>query len=298
MNMPLAVTKSATLYAVKALTEPDEPANSGSYRPVEVVAPEGLVVNPPFGAAVVGGNHETSARVVDVVLGALSEAAPDRAVAAGTGTSGVLAYGGTEHDRNFICVEVHGCGQGAGTDCDGGNAHRVSIANTGNTPVEALESSYPLRVLSYGISSDGGGAGRHRGGCGIERRVRFEHEGWVTLTAERAVAPPYGLRGGEPAAPTRAELRRTGGDVEVLPSKTAPILVRAGDELFLKCAGGGGYGPPRERDPVLVQRDLDDGYVSPEAARDTYGVTVVAATSGTEGEWTVLDGGEPVGAKS
>ncbi|WP_199435261.1 hydantoinase B/oxoprolinase family protein [Qaidamihabitans albus] len=287
MNMALSVCFAACVYAIKALTDPESPANSGAYRPVTVTAPPGTVVNVTYPGAVVAGNHETSARVADCVTGALAAALPDRVVAAGAGSTGVLVYGGHHEDRDFICVEMHGAGQGGGLDADGGNAHRVSIANTGNTPVEALELAYPLTVLDYRISEDAGGAGRFRGGCGIQRRVRFDATGWITIVAERGSHPPYGLFGGQPAEPTRVVLTRAGGDVQELPTKTPPLLVHPGDELFLKCAGGGGYGPPQQRDRQALQDDLDDGYVTPRSARDRYGADIVRDVQRPDGQWVV-----------
>jgi N-methylhydantoinase B len=293
MNMALAVCYAACVYAIKALTDPDNPANSGAYRPVTVTAPLGTVVNVAYPGAVVAGNHETSARVADCVTGALAEALPDRVVAAGAGSSGVMVFGGNIDGNDFICIEMHGAGQGGGLDADGGNAHRVNIANTGNTPVEALEMSYPMTILEYRITDDGGGAGRFRGGCGIQRRVRFDAEGWLTIVAERGSVPPYGLFGGKSAQPTRVELIRA-GKTTVLPTKTAPLVVAPGDELILKCAGGGGYGDPRERDVRRLQRDIDDGYVSTRTAREVYGATLEEDPSRTDGRWVVS---RPKGAK-
>ncbi|MGB3482600.1 MAG: hydantoinase B/oxoprolinase family protein [Mycobacterium sp.] len=287
MNMALSVCFAACVYAVKALTDPDGPANSGAYRAVSVTAPLGTVVNVAYPGAVVAGNHETSARVADCVTGALASAVPERVVAAGAGSSGVLVFGGNRDGDDFICVEMHGAGQGGGHGADGGNAHRVNIANTGNTPVEALETSYPITVLEYSITDDGGGAGEYRGGCGVQRRVRFDSEGWLTIVAERGTVPPYGLFGGQPAAPTQVVLTDDSGEPRVLPTKTAPLPVRAGDELFLKCAGGGGFGDPRERSAARLQSDLDNGYVSPAAARAAYGAEVTEDSSRAEGPWVV-----------
>lgn len=287
MNMALAVCYAACVYAVKALTDPDAPANSGAYRPVKVTAPLGTVVNVAYPGAVVAGNHETSARVADCVTGALASALPDRVVAAGAGSSGVMVFGGNTDGNDFICVEMHGAGQGGGKDADGGNAHRVNIANTGNTPVEALEMSYPLTVLEYAITEDGGGAGEYRGGCGIQRRVRFEDEGWLTIVADRGTVAPYGLFGGKPAAPSVVVIDRVSKGAEPLPTKTAPLLIAAGDELFFKCAGGGGYGDPAKRAPESLQADLDNGYVSPEVARTVYKADIREDRDRADGAWVV-----------
>jgi N-methylhydantoinase B len=286
MNMALSVCFAACVYAVKSLTDAESPANSGASRSITVTAPLGTVVNVAYPGAVVAGNHETSARVADCVSGALASALPDRVVAAGAGSSGVMVFGGNTNGRDFICVEMHGSGQGGGLDADGGNAHRVNIANTGNTPVEALELAYPMTVLEYRISDDAGGAGEFRGGCGIQRRVRFEEEGWLTIVAERGEHPPYGLFGGLAARPSQVQLRR-GGELEQLPTKTAPLVVQKGDELFLKCAGGGGFGDPAARASTSLQADLDDGYVSVSSARKLYGATVSEDSARSEGRWVV-----------
>lgn len=287
MNMALSVCYAACVYAIKALTDPDSPANSGAYRPITVTAPEGTVVNVSYPGAVVAGNHETSARVADCVTGALAEALPDRVVAAGAGSTGVLVFGGHDADRDFICVEMHGAGQGGGAGADGGNAHRVNIANTGNTPTEALELEYPMTVIEYRITDDAGGAGEFRGGCGIQRRVRFDAPGWITIVAERGTVAPYGLFGGGRPEPTQVVLTRADGSVEELPTKTAPLLVAAGDELFLKCAGGGGYGDPVDRTVEALQADVDNGYVSPDSAATTYGAVVLEDAGRADGKWVV-----------
>jgi len=162
MNAPLAVTVSAACYAIKCITDPENLPNSGSYRPIKVNAPYGTVVNPMPPAAVIAGNHETASRIVDVIIGAMASAVPDRVCAAGSGSSGVLSLGARVRedgrDRELLMVETHGAGQGANRYGDGVNARRVNVGNTGNTPSEALEISFPLHILRYAISEDGGGA--------------------------------------------------------------------------------------------------------------------------------------------
>lgn len=162
MNAPLAVTVSATFYAIKCLTDPQNPANSGSYRPVTINAPLGSVVNPRPPAPVVAGNHETGSRIADVVISALSEALPKRVCAADSGSSALLLLGTQieRHEgmpRELVMVEVHGAGHGANFLHDGLNARRTNIGNTANTPNEILEDAFPITVISYGISPDGVG---------------------------------------------------------------------------------------------------------------------------------------------
>lgn len=291
MNAPVAVTISAVCYAVKALIDPQNPANSGSYRPLTLTLPEGTVVNPLPPSPVVAGNHETASRISDVIFGALSQAIPERVCAAGSGTSGVIVLGArileNGRERESVMVETHGAGQGGNVDGDGVNARRVNVGNTGNTPAEVLETSFPIQVLRYAISEDGAGAGRTRGGTGITRMLRLEHDATLTITAERAVVAPYGLFGGRPAPPAEFWAELPNGEHRRFPSKTAPIALPAGTVVHIRCAGGGGYGPPGERPLERIQDDIDDGYVSPERARELYGVALQEDPGRAEGRWVV-----------
>ena len=291
MNAPLAVTVSAACYAIKCITDPENLPNSGSYRPIKVNAPSGTVVNPMPPAPVIAGNHETASRIVDVIIGAMASAVPDRVCAAGSGSSGVLSLGARVRedgrDRELLMVETHGAGQGANRYGDGVNARRVNVGNTGNTPSEALEMSFPLHILRYAISEDGGGAGRKRGGTGILRELRLDYDATVTLTADRAKFAPYGLFGGLPAPKAEFWVDLPDGTRKALSSKTAPIHFPKGTIIHFRAAGGGGYGPPAERDLAAIQADLDDGYISPTGAREYYGVAVKNDPDRAEGSWVV-----------
>jgi N-methylhydantoinase B len=291
MNAPLAVTVSAACYAIKCITDPENLPNSGSYRPIKVNAPYGTVVNPMPPAPVIAGNHETASRIVDVIIGAVASVVPERICAAGSGSSGVLSLGARVRsdgrDRELLMVETHGAGQGANRHGDGVNARRVNVGNTGNTPSEALEMSFPLHILRYAISEDGGGAGRTRGGTGILRELRLDHEATVTLTADRAKFAPYGVFGGLPAPKAEFWVKLPDGTQRVLNSKTAPIHFLKGTIIHFRAAGGGGYGPPAERDLPAIQADLDDGYISPAGARENYGVVVAHDPERAEGSWVV-----------
>lgn len=281
VNAPLAVTLSAAYFAVKAVTEPHTESNSGSYRPITVNAPSGTIVNPVAPAPVVAGNHETAARIADAVLGALAKAVPERVCAAGTGSSSVLIVSGRRpisagqaEDCNRIMYEVHGAGQGANIGTDGANARRTSIGNTGNTPTEILETTYPIFVENYGIARDGGGAGRHRGGCSITRTVRFTEDVTVTIAADRTKSQPYGLQGGMPGRSAAFTLVDVDGSETQLDARMAPMNIKAGTTLIFQTAGAGGYGSPIDRSVEEVQSDLDDGYISPQSAVDCYGVSL------------------------
>ncbi|MGO2751540.1 MAG: hydantoinase B/oxoprolinase family protein [Pseudoclavibacter sp.] len=287
MNSPHGVTVSAALFALKALAEPHTASNSGSYRPVTVLAPKGTIVNPHEPAPVVAGNHETSARIADVVLGALSKAVPELVPAAGTGSATVLIVGRDGAVDDSIMYEVHGAGQGASVARDGSHARRTSIGNTGNTPSELLEAAHPVRVISYSLTQDGGGAGRRRGGAGITRVVEFTEDSTVTIVADRDQSAPYGLFGGLDGGRARFELTLPDGEVRLLGSKTPPSSVPAGARLVFTCAGAGGYGAPAERSLEAIQDDLDDDYVTPDAVRRDYGVEVVLDPSRVEGAWVV-----------
>jgi N-methylhydantoinase B len=299
MNAPLAVTVSATCYAIKCLTDPENEPNSGSYRPIKVVAPAGSVVNPIAPAPVVAGNHETASRIADTIIGALATALPDKVCAAGSGSSGILSLGARVRDgsreRELLLVEPHGSGQGANRDGDGVNARRVSIGNTGNTPCEVMEMTFPIHIQRYAISNDGGGAGRRRGGTGILREIRLEHDATVTLTAERAKFGPYGLFGGLAAPKAEFWARLPDGTEHTLNSKTAPLHFPKGTIVHFRCAGGGGYGLPHEREIERIQSDLDDGYVSLDAARELYGVEVHHEPDRAEGPWVARRPNAPGG---
>jgi N-methylhydantoinase B len=237
LNCPLSVTKSAVYYVVRVLTDPDIPPSAGAYRPVHVTAPPGTVVNARPPAAVAGGNVETSSRIADVTMAALGQAVP--APAAGQGTMNNLTLG---NDR-FTYYETLGGGQGACPDAPGPSGVHVAMSNTLNTPIEAFEVEFPLRVTEYALRRGSGGGGRHRGGDGIVREVEaLEPMTFALLTERRRTAPP-GAAGGTAGTPGRNLIMREGGEPGVLPSKAEGTL-QPGDRLRLETPGGGGYGEP------------------------------------------------------
>jgi N-methylhydantoinase B len=284
MNAPIAVTTSATWFAIKCITDPENPANSGSYRPVRVIAPPGSVLNCQYPRPVVLSNHETAYRVADMVLGALAPAIPDRVVAAGAGTAGVFVVGGIDSrpeggGRRFIYIDVAGAGQGGARHKDGRSGIRVNAGNMNNTPIEAAELAFPILTLAYELVPDTGGAGTFRGACALRRVFQVNAlDPTLTLTMEREHFPPYGLFGGLPGAPAMATLARNDA-IERLPSKTPPLSLATGGVVGLQCAGGGGFGDPLERHPERVLADVDDGYVSPAGAR-AYGVVILETADG------------------
>jgi N-methylhydantoinase B len=230
LNCPLSVTKSAAFFAVRVLTDPEAPPSAGAYRPIEVIAPLGCLLNARPPAAVVAGNVETSSRVADLVIAALGGA---RAVPAqGQGTMNNLTLAG----EGFTYYETLGGGQGACPDAAGPSAIHVAMSNTLNTPVEALESEFPLRVRELSLRRNSGGAGKHRGGEGIVREIEALTPIDYSLISERRRHSPKGRDGGDDGAPGR-NLHNG----EALPSKAQGKL-SPGDSIRIETPGGGGYG--------------------------------------------------------
>ncbi len=250
INAVAAVTLSAVFYVVRCLLEDDAPTNAGIFRPVAVILPEGTLVNARFPAAVAAGNVETSQRIVDVLLGAFAQALPDRVPAASQGTMNNLTIGGADPHTGgrFAYYETVGGGMGAAAGADGLSGVHVHMTNTLNTPVEALEYAYPLRVTRYELRRGSGGAGRQRGGDGIYREIELLADATVTILSERRRHAPYGLAGGEPGALGENSVSGSVGDrperqgtAASLPGKVT-FDARRGDRIGLATPGGGGYG--------------------------------------------------------
>ncbi len=230
LNCPLSVTKSAAFFAVRALTDPDAPPCAGAYRPITVKAPEGCLLNARFPAAVAAGNVETSSRVADLVIAALGGARPVPAQGQGTMNNLTLA------NEEFTYYETLGGGQGACPDADGPSAIHVAMSNTLNTPVEALESEFPLHVRELSLRRDSGGAGEYRGGDGVVRELEALAPMRFSLISERRRHRPRGRDGGEDGAPGRN--LHNGAP---LPGKSEGELA-PGDTLRIETPGGGGLG--------------------------------------------------------
>ncbi|MFB6116948.1 hydantoinase B/oxoprolinase family protein [Halosegnis sp.] len=252
MNAPLAVAKSAVYFAVRAVTDPEIPPNHGCYAPVEVHAPEGSLLNPQPPAAVVGGNVETSQRITDVVLAAFAEALPGELPAQGQGTMNNLVVGDRGAD-GFTYYETIAGGFGARPSMDGMDGVQVGMTNTLNTPVESIETEYPLRVDRYALRPDSGGDGQFRGGLGIERAITVKTDAVVSLLTERRRHPPAGADGGEDGA--LGENLINGSTVGAKTTRE----VAAGTTVTVRTPGGGGYGPPADRNPAARERDRRDG---------------------------------------
>jgi N-methylhydantoinase B len=269
LNAVAAITYSACFYVFRCLLAEDVPAAAGLMRPIQVIAPQGTIVNARPPAAVAGGNVETSQRIVDVLLRALAQAIPDRIPAAASGTMNNLTIGGIDQERlphpKPVLGEVEGRGSKGGNPSDdlgkpftyyetiaGGMGARpgkpgvsgvhTHMTNSLNTPAEALEYAYPLRVRRYSLRPNSGGAGKFHGGDGIVREIEVLTECHVTLLADRRSHSPWGLNGGTNGAPGKAYITRSDGSVESMPGKFSTRLQK-GDRITIETPGGGGWGP-------------------------------------------------------
>jgi N-methylhydantoinase B len=243
VNAVEAITFSAVSYCFRCLIGSEVPASAGLIEPIEVLAPKGTVVNALPPSSVAGGNVETSQRIVDVVFKALSQAIPDRIPAASQGTMNNLTIGGLDPrtGREFSYYETVAGGMGARPTLGGMNATHTHMTNSLNTPAEALEYAYPLRVREYRIRRDSGGKGRHKGGDGAIREIETLTPSRVALPSDRRTLAPYGLNGGGDGKRGRAFLIRRDGRREELTSKGS-WQVEAGDRVRIETPGGGGYG--------------------------------------------------------
>ena len=261
VNTTYYIACSAVYYAMKALAAPDVPPNEGCYRPLHVHVPEGTLLRPSPDRPVVGGNHETSQRVVDAIIKALAAAIPERVSAGGPSTSGVMIFGARTPDGRWtILYEVHGGGEGATVTKDGAAATRVHMSNVMNTPSEVIELEYPFRIEEHSLRPGSAGDGTHRGGLGLRRAYRvLAPEVTLTTMLDRRVVPPYGIIGGEDAAPFRITLNPGPGERDIGGKQT--MTLRQGDLVVIDTCGGGGYGPPAARPAEARERDRQEGYV-------------------------------------
>jgi len=238
INCPLPVVAAAVYYCFRCLMPDYAPACAGLFRPIRISAPAGTLVNAERPAAVTAGNVETSTRIVDLVLVALEQALPDRIPAASQGSMNNIAMGHRGNGADWHYYETLAGGHGGGPRFEGLSARHSHMTNTLNTPVESLEMHYPVRIIRYGVRLGSGGAGKQRGGDGLEREYEFLQGAQVSLITERRRHPPWGLQGGDDG--------ETGANFlngEPLPGKTS-FTVNAGDRLLIRTPGGGGWGSP------------------------------------------------------
>jgi N-methylhydantoinase B len=268
INMVYTALLATVYFAVKAVVDPDLPANAGFHRPIHVSAPLGSVLNAVAPAAVYS-RTDIGQRLVDMIFAALSEVVPERIAAASTG--GTLLTTSGMHPRTgrfYVYNEMHGGGMGARSDKDGLDGVQVNTTNTANLPIEALETEHPVMVECYELVQDSGGAGEYRGGMTLRRRVRMlDHVARISAGGTNSIVPPFGLAGGESGATARVELSPGAKPLE----RRAGIL-QPGEWVGMVAAGGGGFGDPKKRDRALVERDLREERISRQAASEIYGL--------------------------
>ena len=273
LNSTLSFSKSCTYLSVRSVLRQDVPNNAGVFRCIEVIAPEGTILNPRLPGAC-AARALTGYRMLDVMFGALAQALPDRVPAAGEGGNTVLSIGGLDaRHRPFVIVDMITGAWGARPDKDGMEAVTNPSQNMSNTPVEVLEAQHPIRIEEYGFVTDSCGAGRWRGGLGLRRRYRLlNDEATLQLRSDRVKFLPYGLEGGRPARGTRNVLNPHEGATE-MPAKFSTVLKR-GDVIQHEQPGGGGFGDPFTRDPARVVADVRDEKITIEYARREHGVAL------------------------
>ncbi|QOR70590.1 hydantoinase B/oxoprolinase family protein [Ruania alkalisoli] len=265
-NVVKTALEASVYYAIKTLVGPDIPSNSGLYRPITVDAPRGSILNCVSPAAV-NVRTMTCQRVVDLVHGALANVLPDRVIAACNGAVASMVFSGVDPRTGtfYVYGESIGGGLGAGCGGDGLDGVQAHITNTSNLPVESLEAEYPLTVTRYELVEDSGGVGQHRGGQGIHRQIRADHDDCRSeLETSRIRSAPWGLFGGGAGAPSRIEINGHAVD-------TVGTVLARGDAASMFTAGGGGYGEPGARSADDVATDIREQRLSIERARAAYG---------------------------
>jgi N-methylhydantoinase B len=279
INLPDSALKASVYYCVKAVLDPGLMPNQGIIDAIAITAPEASIVNPRPPAAV-AARAVTSNRLCGAVFGALFQALPpERAMASCNDSTSATSVSGYHPKRGatYVYPESMGGGAGAFADRDGMDAVHVHTVNSTNLPVEALELEYPLLLDEYALVPDSGGAGRHRGGLGMARQIRFLHDGTIfSARSDAHLVPAPGMAGGLPSNTTR--IRRNPGtpEEEELHSKASGLVMRAGETIRVETLGGGGFGAPAERSAEALAVDLREGKVSRDAALRDYGEALVA----------------------
>jgi N-methylhydantoinase B len=274
LNCVRPMTLACIYYVIRSITDPSIPPNAGSFKGLEVITPEGSLVNARFPAATGSGNSITCQRLVDVLLGAFAQAVPERVCAAATGSMNGIQLGGFNpvSQSYFANGETVGGGYGGICDQDGTSGVNTHMTNTRNTPIEVLETIMPVKVIKYGLLPDSEGPGKYRGGFGLIRVLEFQaDEVDCFIASDRVKNAPWGLQGGRKPRGARFRVERKNGGMEELPSK-ARVRFYKGDRLFIETSGGGGWGNPGERDLVLVETDIRDGLVGKERVEKEYGI--------------------------
>ena len=287
-NCALSSVHSAVFCGVRYMTNPAILQNEGCYRPITLVLPEGSVVK-PIAPAPLSGRFQTLERIADTIILAFNKARGADQAGSCHACITSFAVNGREpdSDRPFVAYEIFGGGWGGTRDVDGLDATYGLMGNCFDTPIEAVELEYPLRVERYELARDSGGPGKNRGGVGVRRDTRYLHgEGYCTNRSEVSKFAPKGVMGGGPAGLGQHTIVRADGTIERLKSKATNLNIRAGDVVSMITPGGGGYGPPSEREPSRVLDDVLDGKVSAQAARAQYGVAIDVAARAVDGTAT------------
>lgn len=275
MHATFTQTFAACAYVLRCLIDRDAPVNDGFFRLINVNAPSGTAVNASAPAGVAGG-WEVSLRLCDLLFRAFSYALPELVPAGCKAMVCHAVFGGRDPrtGEDYVFIETLAGGHGGRAISDGPDAVQTHHQNTQNTPIEEMEAFYPVRVLKYCLAPDSEGAGQYRGGLGVHREYTFlGHDVTFTILADRRKFPPRGLFGGHDARCASYTLRSSEGDERPLGSKTT-LPVSEGDIIVYRTCGGGGYGPPRNRDPLLVLKDVREGKISIQRAREIYGVSI------------------------
>src|SRR3989442_2888642 len=270
LNAVYGVTLSGVHYVIRTLTGDDVPANHGAFTPIQVHAPKGTILNPTFPYPVAGGNVETSQRNADLLYRACSKAIPDKVPADSGGSMNNVMMGGTYKGRNWAFYETIGVGLGAQRDRDGIDGIQANMTNTMNTPIEEIERSYPLLVKEYELRPDSSGPGRHRGGTGIIRSYQaLDDNITLTVLADRGRNKPRGLFGGGSGALTEVNLYKTakGKTRKTRLSVKVTLVLRKGDVIEIRTAGGGGYGNSEKRERSRIKEDVRHGIVTSRNTR-------------------------------
>lgn len=283
INATLGVATSAAYNAVLHMTDPTIPRNSGCFRPIEVMAPPGSLVNVDYPAPEVGGNTETHPRIVGTILGAMAQALPDRVMASEGGTHCNFVFGGVDAATKeyFACYDLEAVGWGGRSFADGNSAVDSINGNCRITPVEVFETRFPWLIESLALDTDSGGAGEHRGGLAYTKQMLCVNDEIIcSQMTDRHLLAPWGLNGGKEGGCGATNVMKKGEDTwktmreaygKASTSRFNNVSIRRGDRVQLRMPGGGGYGDPGKRDPEAVLRDLREGYISKEAAREHYG---------------------------
>ena len=275
INCVYPFTLSTALACVRSIVDLSIPNNAGYFRPIEVIAPEGSVVN-PLPPSAVAARGITGIRIADAIFGALAQAVPDVLPACGSNAPDVgISFGGLD-EKGEACVylEFLLASWGGGPDRDGMDACTGTLVNYSNAPAEMIEADQPIAVECYAMVPDSGGPGRFRGGLALERHLRFKsNNATLQIRSDRRDFPPYGLEGGKPGAPSNIEIMRSNGVEEACRAKFL-TTVNHGDLLRVRLAGGGGHGNPFLRDKAAVLEDVIEEKMSIDHAKVAYGVVI------------------------